>query len=162
MSERGWANRVHSACQAFVEDAQRNVKSSRLVLIEGLGLGSKSRERLMRSALAFERVLADGFRRGARRGAAPTARAQSDRRRRAPHDLRAAADRSCGGAADADRRTARLGQRLPLARGADRGGAHRRRRTGRPSRRASWKARRNAPACSARWCTSRWTRATTG
>jgi AcrR family transcriptional regulator len=62
MSERGWANRVHRACQAFVEDAQRNVKSSRLVLIEGLGLGAKSRERLMRSGLAFERVLASGFR----------------------------------------------------------------------------------------------------
>ncbi len=62
MMERGWANRVHRACQAFVEDACRNVKSSRLVLIEGLSLGVKSRERLMRSAVAFERVLADGFR----------------------------------------------------------------------------------------------------
>jgi AcrR family transcriptional regulator len=62
MNERGWANRVHRACQALVEDTKRNVKSSRLVLIEGLGLGSKSRERLMRSAIAFERVLADGFR----------------------------------------------------------------------------------------------------
>ena len=62
MMERGWANRVHRACQAFVDDACRNVKSSRLVLIEGLGLGVKSRERLMRSAVAFERVLADGFR----------------------------------------------------------------------------------------------------
>ncbi len=62
MMERGWANRVHRACQAFVDDAYRNVKSSHLVLIEGLGLGVKSRERLMRSAVAFERVLADGFR----------------------------------------------------------------------------------------------------
>jgi AcrR family transcriptional regulator len=61
MAERGWANRMHRACQAFVEDASRNVKSSRLVLIEGLGLGAKSRERMMRSAVAFERVLADGF-----------------------------------------------------------------------------------------------------
>jgi len=62
MSERGWANRVHRACQAFVEDAQRNVKSSRLVLIEGLGLGQRSRVRMLRSALAFERLLAGGFR----------------------------------------------------------------------------------------------------
>jgi AcrR family transcriptional regulator len=62
MMERGWANRVHRACQAFVEDACRNVKSTRLVLIEGLGLGGKSRERMMRSGIAFERVLADGFR----------------------------------------------------------------------------------------------------
>ncbi len=62
MNERGWANRVHRACQALVEDVSRNVKSSRLVLIEGLGLGARSRERLMRSAVAFERVLAEGFR----------------------------------------------------------------------------------------------------
>lgn len=62
MSEHGWANRVHRACQAFVDDTQRNVKSSRLVLIEGLGLGHKSRERMLRSALAFERVLVGGFR----------------------------------------------------------------------------------------------------
>jgi AcrR family transcriptional regulator len=61
MMERGWANRVHRACQALVEDACRNVKSTRLVLIEGLGLGVKSRERMIRSAVAFERVLADGF-----------------------------------------------------------------------------------------------------
>jgi AcrR family transcriptional regulator len=61
MSERGWANRTHRACQAFVEDTGRNIKSSRLVLIEGLGLGAKSRERLMRSGLAFERALTDGF-----------------------------------------------------------------------------------------------------
>jgi AcrR family transcriptional regulator len=61
-AERGWANRVHRSCQALVEDATRNVKSTRLVLIEGLGLGPRSRERLMRSAVAFERVLADGFR----------------------------------------------------------------------------------------------------
>ncbi len=62
MSERGWSNRVHRACQAFVEDAQRNAKATRLVLIEGLGLGYQSRERMLRSALAFERVLAGGFR----------------------------------------------------------------------------------------------------
>jgi AcrR family transcriptional regulator len=62
MGERGWANRVHRACQAFLEDAQRNVKSSRLVLIEGMGLGAKSRERLARSALAFERSVASGYR----------------------------------------------------------------------------------------------------
>jgi AcrR family transcriptional regulator len=62
MNERGWANRVHKSCQAFVEDANRNVKSARLVLIEGLGLGARSRERLMRSAVAFERVLTEGFR----------------------------------------------------------------------------------------------------
>jgi AcrR family transcriptional regulator len=62
MSERGWANRMHRACQAFVEDAIKNDKAMRLVLIEGLGIGVPSRERLLRSAVAFERALAAGFR----------------------------------------------------------------------------------------------------
>jgi AcrR family transcriptional regulator/predicted nucleic acid-binding protein len=62
MSERGWANRVFRAAQALFEDAQRNVKSTRLVLIDGLGLGPRGLERMARSSLAFERVLADGFR----------------------------------------------------------------------------------------------------
>jgi AcrR family transcriptional regulator len=61
MAEHGWENRMHRACRAFVEDATRNAKASRLVLIEGLGIGAKSRERMMRSALAFERLLESGF-----------------------------------------------------------------------------------------------------
>lgn len=63
LSERGWANRVHRAAQAFFEDAHRNVKSTRLVLVEGLSLGPRGLERMMRSSVTFERVLADGFRR---------------------------------------------------------------------------------------------------
>src|SRR5580704_5364010 len=39
LTDRGWANRLHRSCQAFVEDAFRNAKSTRLVLIEGLGIG---------------------------------------------------------------------------------------------------------------------------
>jgi AcrR family transcriptional regulator len=62
MSERGWANRMHCACQAFVEDAIKNTKATRLVLIDGLGIGVPSRERMLRSAVAFERALAAGFR----------------------------------------------------------------------------------------------------
>ena len=62
MQERGWANRVCRAYEMFSEDSLRNVKATRLVLIEGLGLGSVSRERMIRSSLAFERVLAAGFR----------------------------------------------------------------------------------------------------
>jgi AcrR family transcriptional regulator len=62
MSERGWANRMHRACQAFVEDSIKNTKATRLVLIDGLGLGVVSRERMLRSAVAFERALAAGFR----------------------------------------------------------------------------------------------------
>jgi AcrR family transcriptional regulator len=62
MSERGWANRMHRACQAFVEDSIKNAKATRLVLIDGLGLGVASRERMLRSAVAFERALGAGFR----------------------------------------------------------------------------------------------------
>jgi AcrR family transcriptional regulator len=53
---------MHRACQAFVEDAIKNTKATRLVLIDGLGLGVASRERMLRSAVAFERALAAGFR----------------------------------------------------------------------------------------------------
>jgi AcrR family transcriptional regulator len=62
MGERGWANRVHRACQAFLEDTVKNAKATRLVLIDGLGLGMASHERLLRSAVAFERAVAAGFR----------------------------------------------------------------------------------------------------
>jgi AcrR family transcriptional regulator len=47
LTDRGWANRLHRSCQAFVEDAFRNAKSTRLVLIEGMGIGPRARERLM-------------------------------------------------------------------------------------------------------------------
>jgi AcrR family transcriptional regulator len=61
LAERGWANRTHRACQAFVEDTMRNAKASHLVLVDGLEIGVSSRERMLRSALAFERALAAGF-----------------------------------------------------------------------------------------------------
>ncbi len=51
MSERGWANRVFRAAHALFEDAQRNVKSTRLVLIDGLGLGPRGLERMALSGL---------------------------------------------------------------------------------------------------------------
>ncbi|HVR05324.1 MAG TPA: TetR/AcrR family transcriptional regulator [Solirubrobacteraceae bacterium] len=62
LAERGWANRTHRACQAFVEDTTRNAKAARLVLVDGLEIGVPSRERMLRSALAFERAVAAGFR----------------------------------------------------------------------------------------------------
>jgi AcrR family transcriptional regulator len=61
LSDRGWANRLHKSCQAFVEDAARNSKSTRLVLIESLGIGPRARERLLLAAGAYERVVAIGF-----------------------------------------------------------------------------------------------------
>jgi AcrR family transcriptional regulator len=62
MNERGWANRLHRSCQAFVEDSATNLKATRLVLLEGPGLGSKGRERMLLASSAFEQVLDAGFR----------------------------------------------------------------------------------------------------
>jgi AcrR family transcriptional regulator len=59
--DRGWANRLHRSCQAFVEDASRNAKSTRLVLIEGLGIGPRARERLLLASGAYERVISTAF-----------------------------------------------------------------------------------------------------
>jgi len=61
LTDRGWANRLHRSCQAFVEDAHRNAKSTRLVLIEGLGIGPRARERLLLASGAYERVISTAF-----------------------------------------------------------------------------------------------------
>ena len=61
LSERGWANRLHLACQAFLDDIAQNGKGVRLVLVDSLGIGPKGRERLHLAAAAYERVVATGF-----------------------------------------------------------------------------------------------------
>src|ERR1700730_11121858 len=61
LTDRGWANRRPPPCQAFVEDAFRNAKSTRLVLIEGMGIGPRARERLLRPSGAYERVVTTAF-----------------------------------------------------------------------------------------------------
>ena len=61
LTDRGWANRLHRSCQAFVEDAFRNAKSTRLVLIEGMGIGPRARERLLLASGAYERVVTTAF-----------------------------------------------------------------------------------------------------
>ncbi len=98
---------------------------------------------------------------GARRGAAPAVGTESDRGRRPLPAVRPAANGPRGGAADADRRTARLDQLLPLAGGTDRGGAHPAAAQAGgagalPGKRGQARARARRGAR-----TSRWTRATT-
>jgi AcrR family transcriptional regulator len=44
--ERGWANRMHSACKALLDDVADQPKGPRLVLVDSLGIGPKSRERM--------------------------------------------------------------------------------------------------------------------
>jgi AcrR family transcriptional regulator len=59
--ERGWANRLHSACKALLDDVADQPKGPRLVLVDSLGIGPKARERMALASTTFERVLAMAF-----------------------------------------------------------------------------------------------------
>ena len=60
-AESGWINRLDRACRAFAEDAYRNSKSMHLVLIEGMGIGPRARERMLLASGAYERVVSTAF-----------------------------------------------------------------------------------------------------
>jgi len=60
-AERGWANRLHAACKALLDDVADSPKGPRLVLVDALGVGPKARERMTLAALTFERVLGTAF-----------------------------------------------------------------------------------------------------
>jgi AcrR family transcriptional regulator len=60
--ERGWSNRLHAACRRLLEDMAREPKGPRLVLVEGLGIGSRARERMQLAGMTFERIVVAGFR----------------------------------------------------------------------------------------------------
>jgi AcrR family transcriptional regulator len=59
--ERGWANRLHSACKALLDDVADHPKGPRLVLVDSLGIGPKARERMTLASTTFERVVAMAF-----------------------------------------------------------------------------------------------------
>jgi AcrR family transcriptional regulator len=59
--ERGWANRLHGACKALLDDVADSPKGPRLVLVDSLGVGPKARERMTLAATTFERVFAAAF-----------------------------------------------------------------------------------------------------
>lgn len=59
--ERGWANRLHGACKALLDDVAESPNGPRLVLVDSLGVGPKARERMTLAASTFERVLAAAF-----------------------------------------------------------------------------------------------------
>jgi AcrR family transcriptional regulator len=61
-SERGWDNRLHAAYKAFLEQIIEEPKGAHLVLVDSLGIGSRSRERLHLEGFAYERLLAEAFR----------------------------------------------------------------------------------------------------
>jgi len=61
LAERGWANRLHAACQALLDDCTENAAGVHLVLVDALGAGAKARDRLLVATAAYERVVATGF-----------------------------------------------------------------------------------------------------
>ncbi|HYM46338.1 MAG TPA: TetR/AcrR family transcriptional regulator [Solirubrobacteraceae bacterium] len=60
-AERGWANRLHASCNAFLDDIIAEPKGAHLVLIDSLGIGAKSRERLHLAGSSYERLVAAAF-----------------------------------------------------------------------------------------------------
>ncbi len=61
LAERGWANRLYSACRVFLEGIASDPRGAHLVLVESIGIGPRGHERLQLTATAFERVVATGF-----------------------------------------------------------------------------------------------------
>ena len=61
VQERGWANRLHAACKALLDDAAESPNGPRLVLVEALGVGPKSRERMQLANMTFERLVGGAF-----------------------------------------------------------------------------------------------------
>jgi AcrR family transcriptional regulator len=59
--ERGWANRLHAACKALLDDIAENPKGPRLVFVEALGVGPPARERMQLASLTFERLVSSAF-----------------------------------------------------------------------------------------------------
>ncbi len=152
MGERGWDNRMHRSCQASSMTSSRP-RQGRAPGADRRRSASAPRPRTVDASRRSPSsgVLDAGVQGRARRRAAPAARAEGDRRRRSPRRCSTGAQRPRARAADADRRTAGLGQayRSPAARiGA---GAEGRRRTSRPTG-ALPGSGRHAPACSARSC----------
>jgi AcrR family transcriptional regulator len=61
LSERGWANRLYTACKVFLQGIAADPRGAYLVLVESSGIGPRGHERMQRTATAFERVVATGF-----------------------------------------------------------------------------------------------------
>jgi AcrR family transcriptional regulator len=59
--ERGWANRLHASCEAFLDDIVADPKGARLVLIDALGVGSQARKRTLLVDAAFERLVFEAY-----------------------------------------------------------------------------------------------------
>jgi AcrR family transcriptional regulator len=60
-SERGWANRLHAACRALLDDVAAFPKGPRLVLVDALGTGPEARQRMQLAGYTFERLVELAF-----------------------------------------------------------------------------------------------------
>jgi AcrR family transcriptional regulator len=61
MSDRGWANRLYAAFQAFLTEIAHDPRSAHLVLVESLSAGPHGAERVRLTNTTFERIVATGF-----------------------------------------------------------------------------------------------------
>ena len=61
VAERGWANRLHGACKALLDDAADSPNGPRLVLVDSLGVGPNARERMQLASFTFERLISSAF-----------------------------------------------------------------------------------------------------
>lgn len=61
MSERGWANRLSAAAQAFLQGVASDPRGAHLVLIDSFSIGPRGHQRMQITGTAFERVVATGF-----------------------------------------------------------------------------------------------------
>jgi AcrR family transcriptional regulator len=61
VGERGWANRLHAACKALLDEFAECPNGPRLVLVDALGIGPRSRERMQLANLTFERLVGGAF-----------------------------------------------------------------------------------------------------
>jgi AcrR family transcriptional regulator len=59
--ERGWANRVHAAFKVVLDDCASSPKGAHLVLVDSLGVGPRTRERMQLVAAANERMFTTAF-----------------------------------------------------------------------------------------------------
>jgi AcrR family transcriptional regulator len=59
--ERGWANRLHAACKALLDDVAESPKGTHLVLVDSLGIGPKARERMQLAGFTFERLVSSAL-----------------------------------------------------------------------------------------------------
>ncbi|HEY7836176.1 MAG TPA: TetR/AcrR family transcriptional regulator [Solirubrobacteraceae bacterium] len=61
LSEQGWANRIHASCRSLLGGLARAPKGPRVVLVDSLGIGPRSRERMQLAGIVFERLVATAF-----------------------------------------------------------------------------------------------------